>query len=249
MNCLKIILGSLALLATALYNVGAHAQITEIEFEESIPDNTPEPAIVFEGNPVVQEVPDYSSNWLDGSTSLAGGNYRNNEMSRSERQLLFAQSNGLRLATTRADYNTMVQSGYFVRLQHPQLTIAARRPYVLESTANFVYRLADNFTAAGCSGLRVNDATRLVSERPANGSVYSVHPAGMALDLRVINLSERCYQVLTELLSQAEAAKQADVTREYRPPHFHVVVIPSTIKTRDDLVARYPQNELDGQSQ
>ena len=252
MNCLKIIMGSLILSILALYNVQLHAQEATATIADEAADVTAEPEVQFQSNPVVQELPeppDYSRVWLDGRVSLVGGNYNNNEMTRSERQFRYAEANGIPFARNERDYQDLVARGQFVRLRHPALTIAARRPYVLPTTAQFIYEIADAFSGAGCRGLRINDAARLVSERPSNGSVYSVHPAGMALDLRVINLSARCYEVLTNILSMAEMRGQADATREHRPPHFHVVVVQDSRPRIDDLVARYPVSEPLDQSE
>lgn len=200
-----------------------------------------EETIVFQSNEVVQPAPDYAAVWLDGQVSFVGG-----ELSSSERQYMYATANDYQFMRSDSQYRQAIAEGYLVRLQHPDLVVAARRPYVLPSTAAFIYEIAEAFRGAGCSGLRVNDATRLLSERPSNGSVHSVHPAGMALDLRVINLDVRCYQVLSELLHDAEAALRTDTTRENRPPHFHIVVLPAPPETTTDLVARYPQPEQTG---
>jgi hypothetical protein len=190
-----------------------------------------------ESIPVVQEIPDPSRVWLDGRVSFEGG-----EFSTSQRQLEYAQARGIPLMNTEEEYQSSVRSGRFVRLTHPNLEVNEQtRPHVLPATAQFIYEVAEQFGRADCGRLRVNGAGRLTSERPTNGSRDSVHPAGMALDLRVINLSERCYAVLSELLHEAERERRADVTREWEPEHFHVVVIPEQTARRVFLEASYEQ--------
>lgn len=247
MMTLKSITGVIALL-TALCSMPADAQeqLLSVTTEQSTEALTAsnQGTIVFKSNAVVQAPPDYSAVWLDGRVSFVGG-----EISTSERQLAFVHANTIPLMYTLSDYWRNVETGHFVTLQHPALVVSARRPHVLPSTAHFMYRIAEQYNASGCGKLRVNDATRLVSERPRNGSPYSVHPAGMALDLRVIDLNETCYAVFEGLLRDAEASGQADVTREYFPPHFHVVVVPELQPRRILLEARHePSEENSGQS-
>src|SRR5690606_3171723 len=62
--------------------------------------------------------------------------------------------------------------------------------------------------------------------QPANAHRLSVHPAGMAIDMRVpARASVR--EWLQETLLELERAGVLDVTREYRPPHYHVALYPA----------------------
>jgi Family of unknown function (DUF5715) len=228
-----------------------HAQTTEqtVPYEVLyssgyIPNPVTEPGMEIQSTPVVQPLPDPGRVWLDGRVSFVGG-----ELSTSERQLAYAVARGIQLMHTEADYQNAVRSGQLVRLNHPNLEVGARRPYALPTTVRFISEVAEQFVTAGCGRLRINDAVRLTSERPQNGSPDSVHPAGMALDLRVINLSEQCYAVLFELLHAAERDRRADVTREWAPEHFHVVVIPEQSVRRVFLEASYEQEGTRGQSE
>lgn len=207
---------------------------TEIE-QTSYPE---EPAPVMISEPVVQELPPDWIGHLDGRVSLVGG-----EITSSQMQYDWATEQGLRFVRTSAMYNEAVQTGYFVRLSHPRLRVLARRPHVLTSTARFVYTTADAYHAAGCGRLTVTGAGRLTSERPRNGSVHSVHPAGMAVDLRVNGIGERCEAWLTTYLTEKEAAGEIDATREYKPPHFHVVVPEVEYSDRVYLTASYKQEQ------
>src|SRR5690606_31356593 len=62
-------------------------------------------------------------------------------------------------------------------------------------------------------------------KQPRNASPLSVHPAGMAVDLRV-SARPSCVRWLEGELLLLEAEGRLDATREYRPPHFHVAVFP-----------------------
>jgi hypothetical protein len=109
-------------------------------------------------------------------------------------------------------------------LEGPYIHSIAKRPYVLPSTFRFIERLSADYYAEGCGRLTITSASRLVSERPRNGSVYSVHPVGMAVDVRVNGIGEQCETWLNTYLLAKEALGEVDATREHRPPHYHLVV-------------------------
>lgn len=184
-------------------------------------------SLTFVRNPMTQKIPDYSEVWLDGRVSFRGG-----ELTTSERQFEYAKAHEIPFMDSEVEYQRNVRSGYFVLLSHPDITISARRKYVLPQTANFIYRVAHQFRKAGCNRLHINGAGRLTTERPKNGSVHSVHPVGMALDLKVINLSKNCHTILWNILHEYEAGQEADSTRELHPEHFHVVVIPELVPVK-----------------
>ena len=72
--------------------------------------------------------------------------------------------------------------------------------------------------------LVVTSLLRPRNEQPRNASPRSVHPAGIAVDLRVP--PRVCRRWLRDTLSSWERDHLVEATREYRPPHFHVVIIP-----------------------
>jgi hypothetical protein len=139
-------------------------------------------------------------------------------------QYNYAQMRQLSFLETEMDYATRIANGQLIRLEGDSLHSIARRPYVLPSTYRFVERLAFAYRANGCGRLTITSASRLVSERPRNGSVFSVHPAGMAVDVRVNGIGERCEDWLNAYLLEKEALGEVDATREHRPPHYHLVV-------------------------
>jgi hypothetical protein len=71
----------------------------------------------------------------------------------------------------------------------------------------------------------VTSATRPSSMRLANAADRSVHPTGMALDLRRPT-HPRCLAWLRETLLHLERQGVIEATEERRPPHFHVAVFP-----------------------
>jgi hypothetical protein len=100
-----------------------------------------------------------------------------------------------------------------------------RAPYVRPETRAFVTSLAASYVRACGQRLVVTSATRPMSRRLVNSSSISVHPTGMAVDLR--RPSGRCLTWLRRTLLAAERRGAIEATEERRPPHFHVAVLPA----------------------
>ena len=98
-------------------------------------------------------------------------------------------------------------------------------PYTRPIIRTFIERLAAQYRLATGEQLVVTSLTRPTSMQPRNASPLSVHPAGMAVDFRVPqNVEGRRW--LEETLLSLERNGLLDVTRERRPPHYHVAVYP-----------------------
>jgi hypothetical protein len=96
-------------------------------------------------------------------------------------------------------------------------------PYTRPEVLSFVEHFAESYHAATGDRLVVTSLTRPLSTQPRNAHVLSVHPAGMAVDLRVpANDEDRAF--LEHALLSMEKAGMLDVTREHHPSHFHVAV-------------------------
>lgn len=105
------------------------------------------------------------------------------------------------------------------------VSYAYARPEVNE----FVQRLAKAYHETTGTPLVVTSLTRPTSSQPRNASPLSVHPAGMAVDLRVpVDDSSRAW--LEQVLLKLESAGVLDVTRERHPPHLHVAVFPEAFR-------------------
>jgi LysM repeat protein len=89
----------------------------------------------------------------------------------------------------------------------------------------FVERLAAQYLAACGERLVVTSLTRPTSRQPANASSRSVHPTGMAVDLRVPS-TRSCRGWLESTLVSLERKRVLDATLERSPAHFHVAVFP-----------------------
>lgn len=94
----------------------------------------------------------------------------------------------------------------------------------------FIERLAEQYRAATGEQLVVTSLTRTQSRQPGNAHELSVHPTGMAVDLRVS--SRRASRAWLEaVLLKLERQGLLDVTRERWPPHYHVALFPETYRS------------------
>lgn len=98
-------------------------------------------------------------------------------------------------------------------------------PFARPAVRDFVEWLAAEYHAAMGAPLVVTSLTRPTSRQPRNASPLSVHPAGMAVDLR-IPASASALRWLEHKLLSLEQAGVVDVTREQHPAHLHVAVFP-----------------------
>lgn len=98
-------------------------------------------------------------------------------------------------------------------------------PYARPEVRLFLERLGGQYRAACGEPLVVTSLTRPRNRQPANASPRSVHPTGMAMDLRVPG-SARCRSWLEGLLLALEGRGVLEANREYHPPHYHVALFP-----------------------
>lgn len=100
-------------------------------------------------------------------------------------------------------------------------------PYARPAVKLFAQRLSSQYKDACGERLVVTSLTRPLSKQPWNASDLSVHPAGMAIDLRI---PERrgCRNWLQTTLISLEKKGVLDVTRERFPAHFHIAVFPDS---------------------
>ena len=98
-------------------------------------------------------------------------------------------------------------------------------PYGRPEVQLFVERLSSQYRGACGEKLVVTSLTRPQNRQPRNASARSVHPTGMAIDLRVPS-NTRCRSWLEKVLVSLEGNGVIEATRENRPPHYHIAVFP-----------------------
>ncbi|MGZ8455576.1 MAG: DUF5715 family protein [Gemmatirosa sp.] len=95
-------------------------------------------------------------------------------------------------------------------------------PYVRPLTRSFLSTFAARYRKSCGDALVVTSAMRPTSMHLVNSTQKSVHPTGMALDLRAPGGS--CRNWMRKELLAYEKRGVVDATEERRPAHFHVVV-------------------------
>ena len=93
----------------------------------------------------------------------------------------------------------------------------------------FLERLAEQYHEGTGERLVVTSLTRPSSEQPRNSHPLSVHPTGMAIDLR-ISSSGKSRAWIESVLLKLERQGVLDITRERYPPHYHVALFPDAYK-------------------
>lgn len=96
-------------------------------------------------------------------------------------------------------------------------------PYARPEVKTFIERLGRQYRAACAEQLVVTSLTRPLNRQPRNSSSLSVHPTGMALDLRRSN-KRSCRRWIEDVLLHLERIGTLEATYERRPPHYHVAV-------------------------
>ena len=121
-----------------------------------------------------------------------------------------------------------VDSGYLIPIRGNSdfELIGVSSPYARPELELFLQRLGSQYRSQCGEKIVVTSLTRPHSRQPRNASPLSVHPTGMAMDLRVPRTS-RCRAWLEDTLLSLEKSGVLEATREKRPPHYHVALYPS----------------------
>jgi hypothetical protein len=139
-----------------------------------------------------------------------------------------AKEHGLKFYRTSAEIHEAVLRRELVTLKgddNYEVASFVSHPYVHPAALLFVERLAAQYRDACGQKLVVTSATRPSSGQPRNAHKLSVHPAGMAVDLRVSDLVA-CRAWLEDALMAMETAGVLNGIRERSPPHYHVAIFP-----------------------
>lgn len=142
-----------------------------------------------------------------------------------ERQNLAAVNYGYSFLQTSNDVHRHVEQGHLVRVdpnRYMELHLVSF-PFARREVKLFLDRLSAQYHASCGEKMTVTSLTRPISRQPANASQASVHPTGMAVDLRIPQRGP-CRSWLENTLLSLEKTGVLDVTRERNPPHYHVAV-------------------------
>ena len=108
-------------------------------------------------------------------------------------------------------------------------------PYARPEVRDFITLLAERYRDSCGEQLVVTSLLRPQNRQPRNASRRSVHPTGMALDLRR-SWSRRCRQQLEQMLLRFEARGVLDVTLERNPYHYHIALFPRVFREKGATV-------------
>jgi hypothetical protein len=117
------------------------------------------------------------------------------------------------------------------------------RPYVRPEVRLFVQQLSRNLFAECGERLVVTSALRFTTRQPKNSVRESVHPTGMAIDIRAP--AKKCRKGFEAELLYLEAKGLIQATRERWPLHYHVSVFPQQYVTNVALHARVDEAEYE----
>lgn len=145
------------------------------------------------------------------------------------RQNAEAQDHDFTYLRTSSDVRSFARKGLLVRLRgNSDYRLASDYvsfPYARPEVKLFIERLSDQYRAACGERLYITSLTRPITRQPRNASHLSVHPTGMAVDLRRSHRSS-CREWLEETLLYLEGREVLEATREKHPPHYHVTLFP-----------------------
>ncbi len=143
-----------------------------------------------------------------------------------DRQNRAAREHDFTFIASPAQVRRFVDGGYLVRVPESRdyRLHHISFPYARPEVKLFILRLAPQYRRACGEQLVVTSLTRPKNRQPRNASPRSVHPTGMALDLR--RPDSRCRVWLERVLLQLEGAGVLEASLERWPPHYHVALFP-----------------------
>lgn len=143
------------------------------------------------------------------------------------RQHRVAKRNGFSFLRNAAQVREFVREDRLERVSSSKNVLVddVSFPYARPAVKLFIERLGAQFRAATGERLVVTSLTRPKSRQPSNASELSVHPAGMAVDLRIPRKAAS-RRWLERTLLYLEDRIVLDATKERYPAHYHIAVFP-----------------------
>jgi LysM repeat protein len=160
-----------------------------------------------------------------------------------DRQARAARAHDFTYIESPAQVERFVRAGYLVQVRANrdfELHVVSY-PFARPEARTFIFRLSSQYRRACGEKLVVTSLTRPLSRQPRNASSRSVHPTGMAIDVRRSS-SRACRSWLESVLLSLELTGVLEATRENYPPHYHIAVFPQPY-------ARYVANQAAPQAQ
>jgi hypothetical protein len=141
-----------------------------------------------------------------------------------ERAYQEARSEGLEFTASRREILRGAEEGNYVSLRGGAWRLrGVTTPYARPETRAFLRAFAPEYRDACGEALTVTSAMRPTSVRLRNSVAHTVHPTGIAVDLRAPR--SRCRSWMRAALLGYERRGVVEATEERRPAHFHVAVL------------------------
>lgn len=162
-----------------------------------------------------------------GATGLNAQALKGSTMA-MRKQYSVAKKEDFTFLRTTSDVREFVEKGLLVPIKGNDdiKLVDVSFPYARPAVKVFVERLGAQYHNACGEKLVITSLTRPLSRQPRNAHDLSVHPTGMAVDLRR-SRKEACRRWLENTLIELEKRGVLDATKENRPAHYHVAVFPA----------------------
>jgi hypothetical protein len=144
-----------------------------------------------------------------------------------EKMYDFAQSNHLPFYLSPTNVQDAVAQQKLVPLTGDatyELTRGVGYSYATPEARQFVQAFAPQYLAACGTPLTVTSAARPITRQPRNANPHSVHPTGIAVDLRR-PAAGPCLTWVRNALAELENKGIIEATEERRPVHLHLAVL------------------------
>ena len=145
-----------------------------------------------------------------------------------DRQVRAAKQHDFTFIDTPERVRFFADQGWLIRIESTRDFIVkndVRYPYARPEVQLFAERLGRQYRQACGEQLVVTSLTRPTTRQPRNASSRSVHPTGMALDLRY-SWNRSCREWLQGVLASLERQGVLEATLERNPRHYHVALFP-----------------------
>lgn len=145
-----------------------------------------------------------------------------------DRQNQVAEEHHFSYLDDAADVARFVQAGLLVPVASNaafDVKEGVRFPYARPEVVDFLGRLGERYREACGEKLVATSLVRPRQFQPPNASSRSVHPTGMAFDLRR-SWRRECRSYLEGMLVALEIEGVLEANYERHPPHYHVALFP-----------------------
>jgi LysM repeat protein len=156
-----------------------------------------------------------------------------------EKMYTFARRHGYPFYLTPSTLDDAIAKGRLVPLPGSdsyEITRGVGFSYSTVEARDFIMQFAPQYLAACGTPLTVTSAARPLSRQPRNANPHSVHPTGIAVDIRR-PYPGPCLTWVRRALADLEARGFVEATEERHPVHIHLAVLraPGSKFTLPDL--------------